>query len=112
LRCLASTRNQNKHNSRDQPRDGGRSENPRISPFRLAYGFAALARVLSGHGSSMPTHPLSNYPPVVEAISEGQSNNGNPDLILFPPKGWAVLRKLRVGTGRNDSLLGAGADLE
>ncbi len=32
----------------------------------------------------MPTHPLSNYPPVVEAISEGQSNNGNPDLILFP----------------------------
>jgi hypothetical protein len=60
----------------------------------------------------MPTHPLSNYPPVVEAISEGQSNNGNPDLILFPPKGWAVLRKLRVGTGRNDSLLGAGADLE
>ena len=60
LRCLAPTRNQNKH-GRDQTRDGDRGENPRISPLCLTSGFAAPARDPSDHWSSMPTH--SPVPP-------------------------------------------------
>lgn len=47
---------------------------------------------------------------LADLIAELQGNLSNPTVIVLDPKGWSELRKLKTGTDRNLSLLGAGTD--
>lgn len=46
--------------------------------------------------------------PLADAITAIEENDGTPSHIIASPSAWGALRKLKVGTDRNDSLLGAG----
>lgn len=45
---------------------------------------------------------------LVDLLATIQANRGNPTAIVVDPYGWAELRKLKVGSDFNSSLLGAG----
>ena len=45
---------------------------------------------------------------LVDLVAELQTNGATPSHILLAPDTWAALRKLKFGTGSNQSLLGAG----
>lgn len=45
---------------------------------------------------------------LVDAIAGISAAGGNPSHVLLSPAGWANMRKLKVGTGSAQSLLGAG----
>lgn len=47
---------------------------------------------------------------LADLIAELQGNLSNPSAIVVDPKGWAELRKLKLGTDFSASLLGAGTD--
>lgn len=47
---------------------------------------------------------------IVDLIAQLEANLAVPSHILIDPMGWAELRKLRVGTEFNSSLLGAGTE--
>ncbi len=46
---------------------------------------------------------------LVDAIADLQANGSTPSHIVVGPAGWAELRKLKVGSAYNQSLLGAGS---
>lgn len=48
--------------------------------------------------------------PLVDLIATLQGNDGMPSHIVVAPTTWAALRKLKYGTGSNQSLLGAGTN--
>jgi HK97 family phage major capsid protein len=55
----------------------------------------------------------ANLDPLADAITQIEENSGTASHIIASPHAWGYLRKLKVGTDRNDSLLGAGTlDLE
>ncbi|MGV0746269.1 phage major capsid protein [Mycolicibacterium sp. XJ870] len=45
---------------------------------------------------------------LVDLVAQLQANGGTPSHIVVDPIGWGELRKLKYGTGSNQSLLGAG----
>lgn len=45
---------------------------------------------------------------LVDALATIEGNGGTPSHILAAPDAWARLNRFKVGTDRNDSLLGAG----
>lgn len=49
-----------------------------------------------------------NLDMLVDLIAELQTNDATPSHIVLDPLGFAKLQKMKVGTGRNDTLLGAG----
>lgn len=50
---------------------------------------------------------------LTDLVAEIQGNGGNPSHILLAPDAWGQLRKLKIGTDYNATLLGAGvADAE
>ncbi len=50
---------------------------------------------------------------LTDLVAEIQGNNGQPTHILLAPDAWGELRKLKIGTDYNSTLLGAGvADAE
>jgi HK97 family phage major capsid protein len=50
---------------------------------------------------------------LTDLVAEIQGNNGQPTHILLAPDAWGQLRKLKIGTDFNSTLLGAGvADAE
>lgn len=47
---------------------------------------------------------------LVDLVAEIQTNGGQPSQIVVAPDTWAAMRKLKYGTGSNQSLLGAGTN--
>lgn len=48
--------------------------------------------------------------PVVDAVAHIEGNYGVADVMVCAPDVWAFVRKLKTGTGSNQSLLGAGGE--
>lgn len=57
-------------------------------------------------GESISTH----LDPLAELVGQVEDNYGNADVILCSGATWAAVRKLKVGSDRNDSLVGAGVE--
>lgn len=57
-------------------------------------------------GDTIDTH----LDPLAELVGEIEDNHGNADVILASGSTWAEVRKLKVGSERNDSLVGAGVE--
>ena len=56
---------------------------------------------------------VDNLDPLADAIAQIEENGGTVTHIIASPTAWGRLRKIKRGTGRADSLLGAGTnDLE
>ena len=72
---------------------------PAVSPV------AGLDRVT---GLTAGGHVEGDLDVLIDLVAELQNNLATPTLLLLSPDGWADFRKLKTGTDRNLSLLGAG----
>lgn len=52
---------------------------------------------------------VGNLDALVDLLAELEVAGATPTAILLDPRSWAVLRKLKTGDGRNDTLLASGA---
>lgn len=69
---------------------------------------APVAGLANVAGLTAGGHVADSLDVLVDLIATLQHNLAVPSLLLLDPTGWAEFRKLKTGTDRNLSLLGAG----
>jgi HK97 family phage major capsid protein len=71
---------------------------------------APVAGLLNTPGIVDGGHTVADLDPIIDLIAELEANLSVPTHIVTGPLGWAELRKLKIGTAFNSTLLGAGTE--
>ncbi|BBY37510.1 hypothetical protein MMAN_16440 [Mycobacterium mantenii] len=77
-------------------------------PAPVAPAVAPVAGLFNVPGLIDGGHVADDLDVLIDLIATLQHNLATPSLLLLDPTGWAAFRKLKTGTDRNLSLLGAG----
>jgi HK97 family phage major capsid protein len=79
-------------------------------PARVSPDVAPATGIINWPGVVSATGVTTNLDKLIDLEATIRANLGQPGLWLMAPDTWAALRKMKVGTDFNSTLLGAGTD--